>query len=109
MRLVLLLLVAGSRLVLAVAGSAWSSAGAWSYAGCWSADFLVSWCAIAPPTTAPAMSARRRVRRLKPMENSFPAFPKDTSRYARPWPIDLRSPPGTSPPRNGAGCIPRNG
>ena len=30
--------------------------------------FLSSWCAIA----APAMIARRLVRRLKPIENSFP-------------------------------------
>ena len=39
----------------------------------------------------------------------LPCPSEDTSRYARPWPIDLRSPSGPSPPRNGADCIPRKG
>ena len=63
----LILAVAGSRLVLVVAGSR-----------------LVVVCLLLlpcllvlvvsnrPPATAPAMIARRLVRRLKPMENSFP-------------------------------------
>ena len=66
----LVLAAAGSRLVLAAAGSRLVVV-----SGSCSPDFLASWCAIA----APAMSARRRVRRLNPMENPFLSS-EDTSR-----------------------------
>jgi hypothetical protein len=85
--LLLLLLVAGSRLVLVVAG------GRLVAGSC-----LVVVCRLLLPGLLGLVVRYRRA-----------GNERGTSRYARPWPRDFRAPSGTSPPRNGAGCIPRKG